>query len=79
MALLLIVDLLMNNDLPMNADNITNAPTRMLCWQFERDHRRITCQLEATPSSFDVSTLPHWDLNRTAVEQFDAPAGRFAP
>ena len=43
-------------------------------WQFERGDRHLTCLVNAASSTFEVATVPLWDINQTAVETFDSPA-----
>jgi hypothetical protein len=45
-------------------------------WQFARGDRRLTCLVSAAPvtSSYEVATVPMWDVARAAVETFDSPA-----
>jgi hypothetical protein len=44
-------------------------------WLLERGHRCVTCRIDARPAtrSYEVATIPHWDLTRAAVEIFNAP------
>jgi hypothetical protein len=45
-------------------------------WQFARGGRRLTCLVNAAPvsSSYEVATVPMWDVGHAAVETFDSPA-----
>jgi hypothetical protein len=52
-------------------------PDRMdpiIRWQFERGDRHLTCMVSAAPSTFEVATVPLWDVRQAAVETFDSPA-----
>lgn len=53
----------------------TELSTCLLRWSFERHRQRITCQVSAAPAAmgYEVMTVPHWDINATAIETFDAP------
>ena len=54
----------------------TDDSTPVLRWQFARGNRSLTCRVDREPDTayYDVSTLPHWDLQRAAVEIFEAPS-----
>lgn len=49
---------------------LADAP--LVQWEFARDHQHLICAIRATPvaSSFEVATVPFWDVARTAVETF---------
>lgn len=44
-------------------------------WQFERGDRRLTCMVHAAPitCSYEVATVPLWDVGRAAIETFKSP------
>jgi hypothetical protein len=46
----------------------------MIRWEFERGERHVTCAVLAEPagSSYDVATIPLWDVESAAVETFDS-------
>ena len=41
-------------------------------WNFARDHRQLMCAIRATAaaSSFEVATIPLWDVGQAAIETF---------
>ena len=40
-------------------------------WEFSRDGRHLMCAIHpAAAQSFEVATVPLWDVRRTAVEMF---------
>lgn len=47
-------------------------PTRLLRWVFHRGAESLTCAIEtaASPTSYDVCILPHWNLEVASVEPF---------
>ena len=49
--------------------------TPLVRWQFERGDRHVACVVNSAlvESSFEVATVPLWDVNRAAVETFDTP------
>jgi hypothetical protein len=56
--------------------NTTLPRTPIVRWEFQRGSRHLTCLVDALPdiAEYDVATVPHWDLNASTVETFDAPS-----
>jgi hypothetical protein len=44
-------------------------------WQFERGEKHLTCAVLAAPaaSSYEVATVPLWDVGHAALETFESP------
>jgi hypothetical protein len=44
-------------------------------WQFERGEQHLTCAVLAAPvvPSYEVATVPLWDIEKSAVETFASP------
>ena len=53
-------------------NNTELPPTSLIRWQFVRGTHILTCAVDVDrsqkPASFEVSTVPHWDISRAAVE-----------
>jgi len=51
-----------------------SAAAAIVRWEFEREHLHLMCAVHAAPaaSSYDVATVPLWDVGRTAVETFNS-------
>jgi hypothetical protein len=66
--------LLMSNRLMKHLSSSDDS-TPLLRWQFARGNHSLTCRIDLEPETacYDVSTLPHWDLRRAAIETFEAP------
>ena len=52
----------------------SSADALLVRWEFGRDHRRLMCAIHATPaaSSYEVATVPLWDVAQTSVETFNS-------
>jgi hypothetical protein len=48
----------------------------LLRWDFARDHHHVMCAVRATAeaSSYEVATVPLWDVGRAAIETFKTAA-----
>jgi hypothetical protein len=47
----------------------------VLRWVFRREAHAITCELDIRGHrSYDVCTVPHWDVSSSVVEHFEATA-----
>jgi hypothetical protein len=48
---------------------------RLVSWIFQRNGHALTCQVDAgaTPSSYDVCIVPHWDVAAAAIETVKSP------
>jgi hypothetical protein len=48
---------------------------RLVCWIFHRNGHALTCQVDAraTPSSYDVCIVPHWNVAAASVETVKSP------
>jgi hypothetical protein len=59
----------------MNCCEYTHSYAPLVRWEFERDDRHLMCAIHATPaaSSYEVATVPLWDVGRTAIETFNSP------
>ena len=46
--------------------------TSLVRWNFARNHRQVTCAVRATTaaSTYEVATIPLWDIGRAAIETF---------
>ena len=52
--------------------------TRMLQWVFCRNHRTITCEIDANGThAFDVCIVPHWNVSESVIQRFDTAAHAF--
>ena len=51
----------------------------LIRWQFERDNRHLACIVNQAPvaSTFEVATVPLWDVAYSAVETFESPREAF--
>ena len=58
-------------------DDQTTHP--IVRWEFERDHRHLSCAIRSTPAatSFEVATVSLWDGGEAALEVFDRPSEAF--
>src|SRR5687767_7872121 len=46
----------------------------MLRWVFQRENDMLTCEIGARSGNlYDVSVVPHWNVDASIIEQFDAP------
>lgn len=54
------------------SNRVSSEPTPIIRWEFAREDHHLLCAIRATPSvsSFEVATVPLWDVNRAAVETF---------
>lgn len=56
----------------MHIKNNAQAPL-IVRWEFARNERHLMCGIHAAAaSSFEVATVPLWDVARTAVETFSS-------
>jgi hypothetical protein len=47
------------------------APKMVLSWQFRQNGRMLTCGIAAAGAkTFNVITMPHWNLGHGSVERF---------
>jgi len=58
----------------MIRQNDPNHVDPIVRWQFERGDRHLTCMVNAASSTYEVATVPLWDINQAAVETFNSPA-----
>jgi hypothetical protein len=60
----------------MKLQTDTQRAAPIVRWEFERDHRHLTCAIHLAPaaSSYEVATVPLWNGGRTTVETFDSPS-----
>jgi hypothetical protein len=43
----------------------------LLRWEFSRTHQRVMCAIRAaSANSWEVVTIPLWDVGRAAIESF---------
>lgn len=58
-------------------DAVDTAPrnaTPILRWTFQRNAATLTCEIDvADDNGFEVCVVPHWDVNASMIERFDAP------
>ena len=54
----------------------TQPAALLVRWEFERAHRHLMCAIHSKPgaSSYEVATVPLWNVGRTAVETFASPS-----
>ena len=57
----------------MRLRNHADYDESILRWEFARDERHVLCAVHVAPagSSYEVATVPLWDVGRTVVETFD--------
>ena len=50
----------------------SSAEAMLVRWEFGRDRRRLMCAIRAVPeaASWEVATVPLWDVARTSIETF---------
>jgi len=53
------------------------GPTTVVCWEFMRGHRRISCRVNQVPgdgpsAAFAVTLVPSWTSERPKGEPFEA-------
>ena len=48
----------------------------LIRWQFARGEQHLTCAVlaAATMSSYEVATVPLWDVDHAALETFENPS-----
>ena len=48
----------------------------LIRWQFARGEQHLTCAVlaEPTTSSYEVATVPLWDVGSAALETFESPS-----
>jgi len=48
----------------------------LIRWQFARGEQHVTCAVLAAPttSSYEVATVPLWDVGSAALETFESPS-----
>jgi len=53
----------------------TMDSARLVRWIFHRNGHALTCQVDAgaTPTSYDVCIVPHWNVAAAAVETMKSP------
>jgi hypothetical protein len=61
--------------LAMTVNNDTQSDP-FVRWEFARDGRHLMCGIHAAAAaSFEVATVPLWDVGRTVVEIFNSASG----
>ena len=49
-----------------------NQNEALIRWQFARGRKHVMCAIRATaPASYEVATVPLWDVGQTAIETFN--------
>ena len=52
-------------------DRKSSEPQMVLRWLFRQRDRLLTCGISnAAGATFEVVTVPHWDIGRASVERF---------
>lgn len=47
------------------------GPVRILRWNFLRDDKILTCEVDMSGNQYDVCLVPHWDVGASMIETFD--------
>jgi hypothetical protein len=61
----------------VHSETMSAAP--IVQWEFEKDHRRLTCAIRVAPCapSYEVTTMSLWHGARIAVQTFDSSRAAF--
>jgi hypothetical protein len=60
----------------MNRRETLPGTSALIRWQFARGEQHLTCAVLAAPttSSYEVTTVPLWDVGSSALETFESPS-----